>query len=296
MLLNPSSNEPLEVRTSRVPSPEPYDINAQWGERYTIGVDLGQSQDPTAICIVRKLEENGAKPVFQVGHLSRLPLGTTYPAVVSHVIDLLCRPQFRGKAELVIDFTGVGRPVFDMFKVQGVSAIIGVSITGGSAITNDGLIWSVPKGHLISRVQALLHDRRLKIHSDLPDATALVNELQSFRADFTDTGYIKFNARSGAHDDLVLALAIALWRAHGDDSHAKWMDFFKLVSRGGWDSKPAAPQPRAKFKRPPGSDVTNVNTITGRSLLVDPDGTIELPDGDDTIALLSSGWTRVESF
>jgi hypothetical protein len=27
----------------------------------------------------------------------------------------------------------------------------------------------------------------------------------------------KFGARSGRHDDLVLAVAIALWRAHGAD-------------------------------------------------------------------------------
>jgi len=55
---------------------------------------------------------------------------------------------------------------------------------------------------LISRVQALLHDGRLKIHKRLPDAPALVAELQDFRAKVTDSGYWKFGARSGKHDDL----------------------------------------------------------------------------------------------
>jgi len=43
----------------------------------------------------------------------------------------------------------------------------------------------------------------------------LVRELQDFRVEFTAAGHLTFNARSGKHDDLVLALAIAVWRAYG---------------------------------------------------------------------------------
>jgi hypothetical protein len=188
-------------------------------ERYVVGCDLGQSRDPTAIAVVRRLDDdvaNPGRPIFQVGHLERLPLGTPYPGVVRHVSRMLGAAPLRGKAELVIDFTGVGRPVFDMFQGHGVSPI-GVTITAGDAVTHEGMIYRVPKLALISRVQALLHDGRLKIHKGLPDAPALVAELQDFRAEVTDSGYWKFGARSGKHDDLVLAVAIALWRAHGDN-------------------------------------------------------------------------------
>jgi hypothetical protein len=65
-------------------------------------------------------------------------------------------------------------------------------------------------------MQALLDDGRLKIHKGLPDAAGLVEELQNFRAKVTDTGYWRFGARAGKPDDLVLAVAIALWRAVGD--------------------------------------------------------------------------------
>src|SRR5881227_3967640 len=92
-----------------------FDLNSQFDERYTVGCDLGQSHDPTAIAVVRRLDQYPAKPLFQVGYLARLPLGTPYPAVVTHVTHMLSRPPLRGKAELVIDFTGVGRPVFEMF-------------------------------------------------------------------------------------------------------------------------------------------------------------------------------------
>jgi hypothetical protein len=155
------------------------------------------------------LFEDGTE-LYQCGHLERLPLGTSYPAVVAHVRGLL--GQLPRGTELVIDFTGVGRPVFDMFEMAGIDPI-GVLITGGATESGDGRIYSVPKLNLISWVQALLHQERLKIHRALPEAKALVKELEDFRVDFTTAGHMTFNARSGTHDDLLLALAIAAWRA-----------------------------------------------------------------------------------
>jgi hypothetical protein len=288
--MNNTNMPPLPKHFERVPAPEPFDMNAQWGERYTVGVDLGQSQDYTAICVVRRLEVEGAKPIFQVGHLSRLPLGTTYPAIVAHVIGQMSHPKLRGKAELVIDYTGVGRPVFDLFRVQGMSPI-GVAITGGSAITRDGPIWSVPKGHLISRVQALLHELRLKIHADLQDAGALVRELQEFRVNFTESGYAQFNARVGAHDDLVLALAIALWHSYGEhSSFDNWMGYAK---GGGWNLKqPELPQAKIILKAPAG--VSTLHTITGRVVNVTAGGIVEL-DQNEAAPLIQQGWSVVEA-
>ena len=46
-------------------------------------------------------------PIFQVGHLERVPLGTPYPGIVAHVGRLLTK--LPGNPELVIDFTGVGK-------------------------------------------------------------------------------------------------------------------------------------------------------------------------------------------
>jgi hypothetical protein len=151
-------------------------------------------------------------PIFQVGHLERVPLGTPYPGIVAHVGRLLTK--LPDHSELVIDFTGVGRPVFDMFVYSGISPT-GVLITGGTAEARDGPTCSVPKLTLVSRLQALLHEGRLKILRELAEAETLVRELQDFRVEFTAAGHLTFNARTGKHDDLVLALAIAVWRAYG---------------------------------------------------------------------------------
>jgi len=153
---------------------------------------------------------------FHVRHLERLPLGTTYPGIVEHVQRLMNRAPLVPTDTLVIDYTGCGRPAYDIFVSRGMSPI-GVAICSGDSVNFNGLTYTVPKGLLIARVTALLHEGRLKIAKELADAPALVEELGNFRATVTESGRWTYGARSGAHDDLVLALAIALWRAHGGD-------------------------------------------------------------------------------
>jgi hypothetical protein len=194
--------------------------------RYFMGVDLGQAHDFTAIAVLRRVQylQTGDasarnprwtehKPsVFQLGYLERVPLHTTYPAVVAHVQRLLTRPMFAGQIDLAIDGSGVGRPVTDLFRSAGLT-FCAVTITSGDAESNDGNYYRVPKMTLVSRLQALLHEGRLQIQKELPEAAELVKELQDFRVRFTEAGHMTFSAREGKHDDLVLALAIAAWRS-----------------------------------------------------------------------------------
>jgi hypothetical protein len=60
-----------------------------------------------------------APSIFQVGHLERMPLGTPYPAIVAYVGRLL--GKLPAGTELVIDITGVGKPIFEMFTYSGIS-------------------------------------------------------------------------------------------------------------------------------------------------------------------------------
>jgi hypothetical protein len=180
---------------------------------YYIGLDPGQAIDPTAIAIVRRVQD-GNRPQYQCGYLERLQLGTPYPGIIQHTRRLLSKDPFLGRSELVLDLTGVGRPVADLFHLEGLRPTR-VTITAGSEETiDDHGIHHVAKLILVSQVQALLHDGRLQIQKDLPDAPVLRAELEDFRASVTDSGRWTFGARSGAHDDLVLALALATWRAN----------------------------------------------------------------------------------
>jgi hypothetical protein len=72
--------------------------------------------------------------------------------------------------------------------------------------------WHVPKRDLIASAQIALQSRRLVIAEGLPDTATLVKELQDYRVEISEkTGHDSYNARSGAHDDLVLAVALAVW-------------------------------------------------------------------------------------
>lgn len=201
--------------------------SSEWEEqKYFCGLDLGQSNDSTAIAVVRRVrflktagpntrgaEQIEEKPtIYQLGYLERVPLNTVYPAIVAHVGRLLDRPIWAGRIDLAIDQTGVGRPVCDMFTSAGIPHIA-VTITGGDSEVRDGRQWRVPKMQLVSGLQALLHEGRLHIQRDLPEAQNLVRELQDFRVQYTSAGHLTFNAREGKHDDLVLALALAVWRS-----------------------------------------------------------------------------------
>jgi hypothetical protein len=78
-----------------------------------------------------------------------------------------------------------------MFVYSGISPT-GILITGGTAETCDGPICSVPKLTLVSRLQALLHEGRLKILRELVESETFVGELQDFRIEFTAAGHLTF--------------------------------------------------------------------------------------------------------
>lgn len=110
--------------------------------------------------------------------------------------------------QLVFDQTGVGRPVVDLFRRAGLNPI-GVTITAGDgeSRTPEG-DYRVAKLLLVSRLQAALQEGSLRIAKDLPESRALALELQDFRAQVMQSGYTRFGAREGQHDDLVLAVAL----------------------------------------------------------------------------------------
>jgi hypothetical protein len=116
-------------------------------------------------------------------------------------------------AELIIDETGVGRAVGDIFADAGMKPQR-VSITAGSEATCAGdNRWHVAKSILISTVDAMLHTGTLRFAAALSDAQAMRDELLDFRRKLSDAGRATYAARTGAHDDLVLAVAIAAWWA-----------------------------------------------------------------------------------
>ncbi len=117
---------------------------------------------------------------------------------------------------LAPDYTGVGRPLVDDLRASGITATVRpVTLTGGLQVTpNDAAGYNVPKRSLVAVLQLLLQSRRLTIARSLPDAAVLAKELTTFKVKVTTAGAETLEAwREQDHDDLVLALAFALWLA-----------------------------------------------------------------------------------
>ena len=198
---------------------------------YLIGVDLGQARDPSAVIVAEKSDgPTGAR--YGVGHVERLPLNSRYPAVVAHVrsvVAAILAERPKPSVTLVVDRTGVGRAVGDLMTAEtvGIAPIL-VTITAGDAVTRaDDGGWRVPKRELASVIQAALETSRLEFAGDEPLLNALKEELTGFRAKIKlATGHTTFEAgddwRSAPHDDLVLALALAMWAGEAGLATSGW--------------------------------------------------------------------------
>ena len=111
-------------------------------KRWFAGIDLGQSQDHTAVVILERATTGGdrdpltcmpsTETTYNVRHLERMKLGTPYQAVVERIRVMVEAPALAGNVTLVVDATGVGGPVVDLLKVAIKRApIVPVIITGG---------------------------------------------------------------------------------------------------------------------------------------------------------------------
>jgi Terminase RNaseH-like domain len=189
-------------------------------KRYSVGVDLGQANDFTAIAVLEKtivpprdamFSPVGQHPgnrlvegdiVYDLRYLHRPRLGTSYDRIAKRVADLVCElePQGSfgelGQVTLSVDGTGVGRGVVDMlrteFQRRGATSravpkvdFRAVSVTGSNTTLkrpsrSDGY-WSVPKRDLVFSTVAAFQQGKIRIAKGIKDRDALVNELKNYR-------------------------------------------------------------------------------------------------------------------
>ena len=191
-----------------------------------VGLDLGQAADYSAIAILERQGIGEDVPLL-CRHLQRWELRTSYPAIVADTARMMNSAEVqriagRMRPVLAVDATGVGAPVIDLLKREPMKAQLEpIQITGGDSVTREYGLTRVPKRDLVSAAQVALQTERLKIAEELPEAQTLVRELENFQVKINlDTAHDSYGAwREGTHDDLVLAVSLALWIAkNGQDN------------------------------------------------------------------------------
>lgn len=197
---------------------------------YLIGFDLGQMADYSALTIIERLYEENPT-TYHLRHLERFRLGTPYPDQVERVKELVNREPLKGLSSLIVDQTGVGKPVVDMLRETRLPVpIITILIHGGDAVSKEDKQFRVPKRDLVGALQVLLQSKRLRVAEGLDVASLLVQELLNFKVKISVSGHDSYEAwREGAHDDLVLSTAMACW--YGEHNPRCQFDFLTSNNR-----------------------------------------------------------------
>jgi hypothetical protein len=187
---------------------------------FFVGVDVGQANEYTAVVVNERHAGWRLDGVGEVVHhhltfLHRFQIGMSYPQIVASVKRLLGQLEARrDPPELVVDATGVGKPVLDAMRAAGLNPMA-VTITGGSdAIKRASNDWRVPKRDLASVMQMTLQSGRLKVAEAMELTPLLRTELESFKVKVNVVADDGFEAwREQKHDDLVLGAAVSVWAA-----------------------------------------------------------------------------------
>lgn len=200
--------------------------------KFIAGMDIGQMADPTALAILEwtmVLLHGQLEPRWDVRHLERVPLQTAYPTMARGLRVRL--EQLRARCLVVLDCTGVGQAVVDDFRevwteydsltrqrtpAPNKPPMIALHITGGETARFER--WDdayVPKRDIVMGLVLALQQHRFRVAASLPEAATLFKEGQNFQWKVSKAGNDLYGAwREGQHDDLLLAVAIAVW--YGD--------------------------------------------------------------------------------
>jgi hypothetical protein len=152
---------------------------------------------------------------YRVRFLQRIPLGTRYPDVVERVRQVARNKALAGRCTLVVDATGVGARVLDMLRRANLGCPIeAVILTGGERESHAGLVWHVPKRDLVTGLRAMMDNCELGASWRVGSARVLAKKVAEMSTKVNGRGEESFGARrEGEHDDLVMATALACWRA-----------------------------------------------------------------------------------
>ena len=151
------------------------------GKSYLAGLDLARLQDFTWLIIL----DSQGNQVFS-DRFNEVDWSIQKRRIADAVR--------RYNAQLLMDSTGVGDPIFEDLRNMGLPV-------EGYKLTNES------KKQLIQALMMSFEQEQIKIFND----PVIINELEIFEYEITPSGGIRYSAPDGYHDDGVIALALANW-------------------------------------------------------------------------------------
>ena len=197
-----------------------------------IGIDVGKRQDHTAIVALELTLSQSTQrdPVsfnYQTqAHLllrsaESLPLGSDHLDLPSRIRALIAAlPGPYKRINLIIDATGESTLIEVLRRDRALNQypLTPVAITSGHQTTIlSGNYKGLPRPDLLTRLRTAFGTDRISLPATTPGLAELEKELIAFRSD----------GQQPEHDDLVFALALAVWLAFND----KKSDFYPEPGR-----------------------------------------------------------------
>ena len=225
-----------QVRAAFLPTAPVPTLAMQSQTRYYFGLDLGKRQDHSALVTVELTWSLGPQdpatrahtqlPHLTIRYAARLPLGfetTGIPRFVREAAQSFpLWAALRQPGTLLVDATGNGHTVIELLRADRNGLLLKpVSISSGyqARLLPDNY-YSIPRTDLLTRLKLLFERGVLKIERTAAGVDFLERELIQFEP----------GGRQPEHDDLVMALALAVWQAAEDHKELIGM--------------PASPSPR----------------------------------------------------
>jgi hypothetical protein len=151
---------------------------------YLLGVDIARHEDFTALCVIDRATKN-------VVYLDR------FREMEFHYQreKILTLAKKYNNAKIIIDSTGMGDSVASELKRH-------------AFVEEYPLYSQKAKQQLIDKLVIFISERVIKI----PQNEALINELLRYEVKLSQRDNLyKYSAPKGEHDDMVVALALAVW-------------------------------------------------------------------------------------
>lgn len=153
---------------------------------YYAGVDFGKLQDYSVFAVLRRLGD-----VLELVYLYQFPLETPYTQVIGHLVRANQKFQFRS---VLVDQTGVGEPVLEEIRNQGLRNVEGVKFTVEA------------KEELLTSLKIAIEQNRLAI----PYHMQLCQQINEQQYAYSKSGHLQFSHPENSHDDMLWALALAV--------------------------------------------------------------------------------------
>jgi len=152
---------------------------------YYAGVDFGKLQDYSVLSVLKREGD-----IIKLVYMYQFPLETPYTQVIGHLVRAHQKLKFR---KVLVDQTGVGEPVLEEIRNQGLGNVEGVKFTIQT------------KEELLSSLKIAMEQNRLAI----PYHRQLCTQINEQQYAYSKSGHLQFSHPANSHDDMLWSLALA---------------------------------------------------------------------------------------